>query len=92
MKEAILKAFQEPVGGYSFRQIIDNLTDDQIIETIEDIVKDQMPQCDYWEKRCALAENYISLSPCDPDIYEEQFEAYKEWNKFKELPEPPKEK
>ena len=33
----------------------------------------------YWKERCLLAEDYISKSPCDPDITPEQLEAYNEW-------------
>ena len=43
-------------------------------------MKDEL---EYWKKRCELAEDYISKSPCDPDIYVEQMDAYNEWEKFK---------
>jgi len=36
-----------------------------------------------WKNRCLLAEEYISESPCDPDIYPEQLEAYEKWQEFK---------
>lgn len=36
----------------------------------------------YWEARCKLAEAYINESPCDPDIYAEQYQAYLEWQSF----------
>jgi hypothetical protein len=43
-------------------------------------------KADLWEsaarilvERCEAAENYISLSPCDPDITVEQSEAYAKW-------------
>lgn len=40
---------------------------------------------EYWKKRCGLAEVYIHESPCDPDIYEKQSEAYWKWQDFKKL-------
>lgn len=33
----------------------------------------------YWKTRCELAEHYIKLTPCDPDIYPDQLEAYRKW-------------
>lgn len=38
---------------------------------------------DYWKKRCELSEKYIQESPCDPDIYDSQLNAYIEWQNFK---------
>jgi hypothetical protein len=32
-----------------------------------------------WKERCEAAEDYISKSPCDPDIYPEQSIAYEKW-------------
>ena len=43
---------------------------------------------EYWKKRCELAETYIEESPCDPDIYKEQLDAYNNWCEFKKLPIP----
>jgi hypothetical protein len=43
---------------------------------------------DYWKKRCELAEAYIEESPCDPDIYKEQLDAWNNWCEFKKLPIP----
>jgi len=37
---------------------------------------------DYWKERCILAEKYIEESPCDPDIYISQLEAYHNWKDF----------
>jgi hypothetical protein len=34
---------------------------------------------EYWKKRCLAAEKFIDESPCDPDIYKEQLEAYNIW-------------
>lgn len=42
----------------------------------------------YWQERCLLAEDYISESPCDPDIYEDQLKAYWLWMDFKKEPIP----
>lgn len=38
-----------------------------------------MKDLEYWKQRCEAAERYISVSPCDPDITEEQFRAHSEW-------------
>ena len=43
---------------------------------------------EYWKKRCELAEAYIEENPCDPDIYKEQLDAWKNWCDFKKLPIP----
>lgn len=40
---------------------------------------------EYWKKRCELAEAYIDESPCDPDIYKEQLDAWNNWLEFKKL-------
>jgi len=37
---------------------------------------------DYWQKRCEAAEAFIEESPCDPDIYPAQLEAYHKWRKI----------
>jgi hypothetical protein len=34
---------------------------------------------DYWKERCLAAEKFIDLSPCDPDIYDDQLIAHNEW-------------
>lgn len=36
----------------------------------------------YWKNRCKLAEAYIAVCPCDPDITKEQWEAYTAWQNF----------
>lgn len=33
-------------------------------------------ELEYWKARCLAAEKFIDESPCDPDIYSEQIEAY----------------
>jgi hypothetical protein len=43
---------------------------------------------EYWKKRCELAEAYIEESPCDPDIYKKQLDAWNNWREFKKLPIP----
>jgi len=40
-----------------------------------------------WKERCLLAENYINETPCDPDIYQEQQEAWREWITYKQAME-----
>ena len=42
----------------------------------------------YWKKLYSLLENYMKLNPGDPDVYEDELVAYREWLKFKEKPEP----
>jgi len=37
---------------------------------------------EYWKERCELAEDFISESPCDPDINEYQAKAYTKWQRF----------
>ena len=37
----------------------------------------------YWRERCELAEKYIEESPCDPDIYQDQHQAFIQWTDFK---------
>jgi len=47
------------------------------------VIKDLVNGVGYWKKRCELAEDYIKESPCDPDIYEPQLEAWEKWQEFK---------
>jgi len=46
-----------------------------------DYVKEleQLAANDYWETRCKLMEQVEENNPCDPDITNEQIEA---WNKY----------
>ena len=37
---------------------------------------------DYWQRRCKAAEFYIDKSPCDPDVYSDQFDAYCDWRRI----------
>lgn len=37
---------------------------------------------DYWKQRCLLAEAYINESPCDPDIFPAQEDAWSEYKDF----------
>jgi hypothetical protein len=39
--------------------------------------------CEYWKKRCELAEDFIEESPDDPDVTKKQWEAYQKWIAFK---------
>jgi len=36
----------------------------------------------YWKERCLAAEKFIDLTPCDPDIYDDQLIAHGEWIKL----------
>lgn len=38
---------------------------------------------DYWYNRCFCAENFITESPCDPDIKPKQIDAYNIWQQSK---------
>lgn len=38
---------------------------------------------EYWQKRCLAAEDYIEESPCDPDINETLWRAYRYWESVK---------
>jgi hypothetical protein len=40
-----------------------------------------------WKERCLLAENYINETPCDPDIYQKQQEAWSDWITYKKAME-----
>lgn len=37
---------------------------------------------DYWKSRCEAAEKFIAESPCDPDIYADQIDAYDKWQEL----------
>jgi hypothetical protein len=37
---------------------------------------------DYWQRRCKAAELYIDKSPCGPDVYTDQFDAYCDWRRI----------
>ena len=37
---------------------------------------------DYWKLRCQLAEDCLEKSPCDPDITNEQIQAWNEYHTF----------
>ena len=38
----------------------------------------------YWKARCLASEKFISESPCDPDICEDQIKAHGEWRNIVE--------
>jgi len=46
-------------------------------EIVEEVKKEE--PYDYWKERCLAAEKFIDLSPCDPDIYDDQLIAHGEW-------------
>lgn len=41
-----------------------------------------MTEKEYWQERCFLAEDFITKSPCDNDIFPAQLEAYNKWCDF----------
>ena len=43
-----------------------------------------LPDASYWRYRCLLAEKCLSVSPCDPDITDEQIKAHKDYNEYLE--------
>jgi len=45
------------------------------------IVMRSLPH-DYWKRRCALAEQCLETSPCDPDITAEQCAAWAAYHSF----------
>lgn len=56
---------------------------DQVERFVEEISREYSPDnLNYWKERCQLAEAYIEESPCDPDIYPSQIEAYHRWQNF----------
>ena len=44
------------------------------------VVSNSLPDKDYWKERCKLVEFIEEVNPCDPDINQEQIEA---WNKYR---------
>ena len=72
VSETITGEFSAMGGGYTHYQI-------QLAKPIK-------PKFDweYWKHRCLAAENFIEESPCDPDIYPKQIDAYNEWQKWVE--------
>lgn len=42
-------------------------------------VSNSLPTDDYWKTRCKLIEQVEENNPCDPDINQEQIDA---WNKY----------
>ena len=72
VSETIRGEFSAMGGGYTHYQV-------QFAKPIK-------PKFDweYWKHRCLAAEQFIEESPCDPDIYPKQIEAYNEWQKWVE--------
>ena len=72
VSETIRGEFSSMGGGYTHYQV-------QFAKPIK-------PKFDweYWKHRCLAAEQFIEESPCDPDIYPKQIEAYNEWQKWVE--------
>jgi hypothetical protein len=72
VNETVRGEFSSMGGGYTHYQV-------QFAKPIK-------PKFDweYWKNRCLAAEHFIDESPCDPDIYQKQMEAYNEWQKWVE--------
>ena len=72
VSETIRGEFSAMGGGYTHYQV-------QFAKPIK-------PKFDweYWKHRCLAAEHFIEESPCDPDIYPKQIDAYNEWQKWVE--------
>ena len=72
VSETIRGEFNSMGGGYTHYQV-------QFAKPIK-------PKFDweYWKHRCLAAEHFIEETPCDPDIYPEQINAYNEWQKWVE--------
>ena len=63
--------FQWEVGDFDMEDMVE-------YAKIVPEVKEEEPY-DYWKERCLAAEKFIDLSPCDPDIYDDQLIAHNEW-------------
>jgi hypothetical protein len=63
--------FQWEVGDFDMEDMVE-------YAKIVPEVKEEEPY-DYWKERCLAAEKFIDLSPCDPDIYDDQLIAHGEW-------------
>ena len=48
-----------------------------------DIIHEMAEKIEYWKRRCELAEKFIELHPCDPDIFPDPYESYRDWKIFK---------
>lgn len=70
VSETIKGEFSAMGGGYTYFEI--------------PFAKPIKPKFDweYWKHRCLAAEKFIEESPCDPDIYPSQMDAYNEWQKW----------
>lgn len=55
---------------------------EQQIKTLKARVEKLSKEREYFRKRMFAAEDYIRQSPCDPDIYPEQLEAYSVWQEI----------
>ena len=46
------------------------------------VVSNSLPTDDYWETRCKLMEQVEENNPCDPDINQEQIDAWSKYHNF----------
>jgi hypothetical protein len=70
---------------YGFEVLVENACDSELdyLDYNKEIKELMSSNNDYWKKRCELAEDYISKTPCDPDIYDDQLNSYKNWMEIK---------
>lgn len=77
--------FQDKSNECSFLEDKTELTYPEFIKLFEgkERVKTELiPDAAYWRYRCLLAEKCLSVSPCDPDITEEQINSHKDYNEY----------
>ena len=63
----------------------------QAVKDMESEIAELTKQRDELKERMHAAEKYISESPCDPDIYQEQLDAYMAWKEIVSAQEGPSE-
>lgn len=84
----VIKALEDlRIEYYNNRGHRTELTYSKFIKLLEggDEVKTELiPDVAYWRYRCLLAEKCLSVSPCDPDITEEQIKSHKDYNEYLE--------
>jgi len=88
-KETLLKNGELLVaGGEVSFEIIEQLEVgyfdmEGMVEYAKIVPEDKVDEpYNYWKERCLAAEKFIDLTPCDPDIYDDQLIAHGEWIKL----------
>jgi hypothetical protein len=83
IKEAVkqLETYKNRYRTMNTQDVIDMLKrlNENVKLTIP-VVGNSLPDKDYWKERCKLVEFIEEVNPCDPDINQEQIEA---WNKYR---------